>query len=149
MTTSKFVPLLKSQLMIAMKAKDLVAKDILRTALGEIQTAETRGGQSLDDEAAMKLVTKLVKSNEETLKVSQDPDTQAKLQRENEILQALLPRLLGVDEIVAILAGVTGAIVAAPAVGPAMGIAMKALKQAGAAVQSPDVNAAVQKIRAG
>jgi len=144
-----FVETLKAQLVQAMKAKDLVAKDILRTALGEIQTAESRDGQPLSDEAGFKIVKKLVKSNDETLKVSTDEATRSKLTRETQILQALLPRSLGVDEIIAALAPHLSTIEAAPNDGPAMGIAMKALKQSGAAVDSRDVNAAVRKIRGG
>ena len=45
--------------------------------------------------------------------------------------------------------GVTDAIKGAKADGPAMGIAMKTLKSTGAAVEAPDVNAAVKKIRGG
>lgn len=142
-----FVETLKAQLVQAMKAKDLVAKDILRTALGEIQTAESRDGQALSDEAGFKIVKKLVKSNDETLKVTTDEGTRTKLTRETEILQALLPRSLGIDEIIAVLEPNRASIEAAPNDGPAMGIAMKALKQSGAAAESKDVNAAVRKIR--
>lgn len=138
---------IKQQLKEAMKAKDLVAKDVLRTALGEIQTAESRAAEALGDADAQKLVKKLVKSNDETLKVTSDAETKAKLTRENQILGALLPKALGVDEIVAALAEAADAIKGAKADGPAMGIAMKTLKAAGAAVESKDVNAAVRKIR--
>lgn len=140
---------MKRQLKDAMKAKDLVAKDVLRTALGEIQTAESRAGEALPDAEAQKIVKKLVKANDETMKVSPDAETKAKLTRENEILGGLLPKALTVDEIVAALADVTDAIRAAKADGPAMGVAMKTLKATGAAVEAPDVNAAVRKIRAG
>lgn len=147
MTHAMFVETLKAQLVQAMKAKDLVAKDILRTALGEIQTAESRDGQALSDEAGFKIVKKLVKSNDETLKVTTDESTRTKLTRETQILQALLPRSLGVDEIIAALELSRTGIEAAPNAGPAMGIAMKALKQMGVTVESKDVNAAVQRIR--
>lgn len=143
------VDTLKTQIMAAMKARDSVAKDILRLALGELQTAENRAGEAISDEAGFKILTKLVKSNDETLKLTKDETSREKLIRENEILQAILPRLLSVDEIVAVLVDVTAGIKAAPADGPAMGIAMKVLKSGGAAVQSKDVNAAVRQIRAG
>ncbi len=142
------VDTLKAQIMTAMKARDSVAKDILRLALGELQTAEARSGEAVKDEAGFKILTKLVKSNEETLKLTKDEDSRAKLVKENQILQDILPRLLSVDEIVAALADVTDGIKAAPADGPAMGVAMKSLKSSGAAVQSKDVNAAVRQIRA-
>lgn len=138
---------IKAQLKEAMKAKDTVAKDVLRTALGEIQTAESRGGDSLSDDAAQKVVKKLVKSNEETLKVTTDETTRQKLERENEVLGGLLPKALTVDEIVAALAPAEAQIKAAKAEGPAMGVAMKTLKQAGASVEAADVKAAIAQIR--
>lgn len=148
-SVAMLVEQMKAQLKEAMKAKDLVAKDVLRTALGEVQTAESRATEALSDAEVQKILKKLVKSNTETLGVTKDPATKDKLTRENEILAGLLPKSLSVDEIVAALAAVTDAIKAAKADGPAMGVAMKTLKQSGAAVEAPDVNAAVRKIRAG
>jgi uncharacterized protein YqeY len=139
---------IKSQITAAMKARDTVAKDVLRVALGEIQTAEARAG-SVSDEEAQRIVKKLVKSNEETMGISKDPATHAKLTRENEVLAALLPQTLSVEQIVAALAPVAEAIRGAKAEGPAMGMAMKHLKQAGAAVEAPDVTAAVKALRGG
>ncbi|MCA9554554.1 MAG: GatB/YqeY domain-containing protein [Myxococcales bacterium] len=138
---------IKSQITVAMKARDTLAKDILRVALGEIQTAEARAGGPVPDEEAQRILKKLVKSNEETMAIAKDPDTQAKLKRENEILGGLLPKALSVDDIVAALDPVADAIKAAKADGPAMGLAMKHLKQAGAPVEAPDVTAAVKAIR--
>jgi hypothetical protein len=144
-----FVDRIKEAVAAAMKARQTVAKDVLRTALGEIQTAEARDGSALTDDAAQKIVRKLVKSNEETLAVTQDAATVAKLEEENRVLTALLPRSLGVDEIVQALTPVKDAIAAAKADGPAMGVAMKQLKAEGASVESADVRAAVQQIRGG
>ena len=143
-----FVDEIKAKLKEAMKAKDAVAKDVLRVALGEIQTGENRKGEALGDDEAQKIVKKLVKSNQETLGMTTDEATKAKLERENEVLGALLPQVWTVDQIVAALSEVTDAIKGAKADGPAMGIAMKTLKSQGAPVESKDVNAAVRQIRA-
>lgn len=138
---------LRDAIKTAMREKNALARTILKVALGEIGTVESREGKDLPDADAIKIVRKLVKSNEQTLEATTDEDTRAKLTRENEILEALLPQAMGVDDIVAALAEVTDAIKGAKADGPAMGVAMKTLKASGAVVESRDVNAAVRQIR--
>lgn len=140
---------MKTKLFEAMKAKDTVAKEILRVAMGEIQIAQERSGDTLDDAAAGKLVRKLIKSNEETIGHTADEEKKATLARENEILGAFLPKTLSVDEIVAALAPVEDAIKAAGNDGQATGAAMKHLKPTGANVSGGDVAAAVKQIRGG
>lgn len=133
----------------AMKARDEVAKTIYRVVLGELQTAEARSGGELDEAAGHKIVKKLIASNEATLEKTEDAEARARLERENALLLELVPRSLSVEAIVEALAPVTEAIRSAKGDGPAMGIAMKQLKSAGAPVESPDVKAAVAKIREG
>lgn len=70
-----------------------------------------------------------------------------KLNKEIAILEALLPRTLGVDEIVAALASVESDIKAAGNDGQATGVAMKHLKPQGLVVEGKDVSAAVKQIR--
>jgi uncharacterized protein YqeY len=139
---------IKRRVLEAMKARDTVAKEVLRVALGEIQTNEARSGAAASDEEAAQVVRKLVKSNEETLAVSDDPEQKRTLEREIEILKSLLPKTLGSDEIVALLAPVADAIRAAKNDGQATGVAMKHLKSTGASVSGKDVSDAVKKIRA-
>lgn len=140
---------IKRQVSEALRARDEVRKDVLRVALGEIQTAEARKGSPLAEDEAQKQVRKLIKSNEETLAVVSDPAVKAKLGRENEVLEALLPKALSADEIAAALAPAAEAIRGAKADGPAIGIAMKHLKTTGAVVDGKDVNEAVRRIRGG
>ncbi len=52
---------IKKRMLDAMRAKDVVAKEILRVALGEIQTNEARAGKPASDEEAAQVVKKLVK----------------------------------------------------------------------------------------
>ncbi|MBX3225948.1 MAG: GatB/YqeY domain-containing protein [Labilithrix sp.] len=137
---------IKAKVTVAMKTGDTVARDVLRLALGEIQTAEARKSASLTDEEAGAVVRKLIKSNEETLGLSEG-ERAATLKKEIEVLAALLPKQLSVDEIVAALAPVKDAIVAAKADGQATGVAMKHLKSTGANVNGNDVGAAVKKLR--
>jgi uncharacterized protein YqeY len=139
---------LKKGVQEAMRARDEVKKDVLRTALGEIQTGEARKGEPLTEDEAQKLIRKLIKSNEETLAVTADAAVKDRLLRENVLLEALLPRLLGVDEIVTALAPVAEQLRAAKAEGPATGIAMKHLKSIGAAVEGTAVGEAIRRLRA-
>ncbi len=138
---------IRRKMMDAMRGKRAVERDILKTALGELQTAEARAGGQLSEEDAEKVLRKLIKSIDETLQVVKDADQVPKLEEERSVLSALLPEELTVDEIVAALAPVRADIEGAPASGPAVGVAMKHLKAAGATVNGKDVGAAVAKIR--
>jgi uncharacterized protein YqeY len=67
----QFLDDVKRRMMAAMKAGDVVRKEILRVAVGEITTNEARGTvKTEDDERA--IVRKLMKSNEETLSLTTD-----------------------------------------------------------------------------
>jgi uncharacterized protein YqeY len=138
---------LKKRITSSMKEGDTVARDVLRLALGEIQTAEARKSATLSEEEAAAALRKLVKSNEETLGLTTDAERAAALKKEIEVLTSLLPKGLSVDEIVAALASSVDAIKAAKADGQAVGVAMKHLKSTGASVAGNDVQAAVKKIR--
>ena len=138
---------IKTRMFAAMKAKNTVEKEILRVALGEIQTAEARGKGPMSDEAAGAILKKLVKSNQESLEASSDAEQKSVLAQEIEILKALLPQTLSVEQIVEALAPVADGIQSAKADGPATGIAMKHLKQSGALVDGKDVALAVKRLR--
>ena len=118
---------IKRRMFAAMKAKNTVEKEILRVALGEIQTAEARG-EAVTDQTAIAAVKKLLKSNEESLALTTDPESADVLRQEIEILKSILPQGLSVDQIVEALGEVQDAIKSAKAEGPATGIAMKHLK---------------------
>jgi hypothetical protein len=136
---------IKTRIREAMKAGRTVEKEILRVALGEIQTAEARGDSG--DAVAQGIIKKLVKSNEETLAASSDDAQQAQLQEELAILRTLLPKTLSQDEIVSALAPVAQSIRDANNDGQATGIAMKQLKAQGAAVDGKTVASAVKQLR--
>ena len=138
---------MRAQILEAMKAGRTLERSILKVALGEIETAESRTGENLSEAEAAKLVRKLVKANEESLAVTTDEARCATLQREMEILDALLPPIMDVDAIVEALADHADAIRGAKADGPAIGIAMKHLKASGAEVEGKDVGEAVRRIR--
>lgn len=140
---------IKGRLTDAMKARDAVRKDILRLALGEIQTAEARASRSLSEDEGVAVIRKLIKSNEETLSMTGTDPRGERLRQEISILLELLPRALSVDEVVVSLQALTDAIRTAKNEGQATGVAMKHLKSQGLVVLGPDVTLAVRRLREG
>jgi uncharacterized protein YqeY len=140
---------LAARLKQAMKEGDGVAKEVLRVALGDIQTAEHRGTSKASDDEAAGVLRRIIKANEETLALVTSDDERARLRREIDVLGELLPKSLSVDDIVAALASHHDAIRSAPNDGAATGVAMKALKSQGANANGKDVSAAVRTIRGG
>jgi uncharacterized protein YqeY len=138
---------LKKRIVQAMRDRDEVAKDVLRVALGEIQTQEHRTAATMGEEEAVAIVRKLVRSNEETLAASSG-DRAATLKREIELLTSLLPKRMTVEQIVAALEPQLEALRAAKGDGPATGIAMKHLKSTGASFDGGDAAEAVKRLRA-
>lgn len=135
---------IKAAMFAAMKAGNIVEKEVLRTALGE---ATSTGEKPADPEMAG-VLRKLVKGIEETKRVTTDEATQTRLTEELAILRRFLPQTLDVAAIKATLEPVAPAIRGAAGEGPATGIAMKHLKSTGALVEGKDVSAAVREIRA-
>jgi uncharacterized protein len=138
---------IKRRISVAMKARNTLEKEVLRVALGEIQTAEARGVATTEESVAA-VLRKLIKSNGETLAATTDEATKRTLAEENVVLASLLPKATGVPEIVEALAAVRDAIRAAGNDGQATGVAMKHLKASGAVVNGKDVTEAVKQIRA-
>jgi uncharacterized protein len=138
---------IKAQMFRAMKAGNVLEKEILRVAVGEITTEAAREGRKGDDEEARAIVKKLIKSNDESLATDLAPDKRAALTEENRILSAFLPKSLGVEDIVSALSAVADAVKAAGSEGQATGVAMKHLKASGANVNGKDVAEAVKRLR--
>ena len=138
---------LKGRMNEALRAKDEVAKNIYRLAYSELQLASARSGKDASDDDAVAILKKLVKANEETFAVAADAGQREALTREIELLAALLPKTLGVAEVVAALAPVVDAVKAAGNDGQATGVAMKHLKSTGASVDGKTAAAAVKQIR--
>lgn len=138
---------IKSRMFKAMKEGRTVEKEVLRVAVGEITTQAARAGATGGDDEAQAIVRKLLKSNQESLALCEDASRRADLELEIQVLTDLLPKTLSVEEIVAALSGQVEAIRAAGNDGQATGVAMKALKAAGASANGKDVSAAVRQIR--
>jgi len=132
----------------AMKDGNTVEKEVLRVALGDIQTGEAReGGANGGDEAALAVVRKLVKSITETAAQTQNPAEKATLHEEIAVLATLLPKALTLDEIVVKLEPSRADLQKAPSDGAATGVAMKALKALGLDANGKDVTEAVKRLR--
>ena len=83
---------IKKDLMSAMKAKDEVRKDTLRVVMGEFGRAESK---ELSDDAVIKILRKLIKSEKETLAQVGSEEDSAFIQ----IIEGYLPQLADEDEI--------------------------------------------------
>jgi uncharacterized protein YqeY len=138
---------MKERMRAALKARRTLEKEILGVALGELETVEARKG-SLTDEEGFAILRKLVKSNRETLDISESAEQKKTLEEEIVILESLLPKALDADAVQDLLAPVKDAIKGAGNDGQATGIAMKTLKAAGAVVDGKLVGDVVRKLRA-
>lgn len=138
---------LKKRVLQAMRDKNELEKDLLRVLLGDLELAETRTGNELSEKDEQQIVRRMVKSNQETAALTQDPADVEKLKLELAILEALLPKTLSVAETIAALEPVADDLRAAGNDGQATGLAMKHLKPQGLQVDGKDVAAAVKQIR--
>lgn len=134
---------LKQRMFAAMKAKNVVEKEILRTAIGEI----TSTGAEPDDAKVQAVLKKMTKSCEDTLALTSDEAQKDVIRQELTILASFGPKSLSVDEIVRELSAVADQIRAAGNDGQATGVAMKHLKSSGANAGGKDVAAAVKQLR--
>lgn len=138
---------IKARMFKAMKAGDTLEKEILRVAVGEITTDAARPGRTGSDDEATAILRKLVKSNEESIALSDDEAQKLTLRKEIDVIASLLPKTLSVDEIVSALAPVADPIRAAGNDGQATGVAMKHLKSLSLGVNGKDVSLAVKRLR--
>ena len=83
---------IKKDLMTAMKAKDAVRKDTLRVVMGEFGRAESK---ELNDDAVIKILKKLIKSEKETLAQMGSEEDSAFIQ----VIEAYLPQMADENEI--------------------------------------------------
>ncbi len=78
--------------MTAMKAKDAVRKDTLRVVMGEFARADTK---ELSDDAVIKILKKLIKSENETLAQVGSEEESAFIR----VIEGYLPQLADENEI--------------------------------------------------
>jgi uncharacterized protein YqeY len=145
---------LQGKLQDAIKARDDLARDLLRVILGEVSTRRARTGTEPTDQEVHAFVRKLMASNDETrreLEQRSQTGHQAfdRLAKENAYLETLLPGPLDQGAIRQELEPLAAELEAARNDGQATGLAMKHLKQRGLTVLGQDVTAAVKEMRVG
>ncbi len=119
-----------SELKDAMKARDQVRVDTLRSALSAFSYKKIEAGRELEESDQVDVVRKLVKQRTDSIaefEKGNRPELAAKEADERAILAELLPALKGPDEI---RATVRAAIAALPATERSQGAAMKAVMPA-------------------
>jgi uncharacterized protein YqeY len=163
---------LKDRLPIIMRDPALsLEKDMVRLVLGEVQLANSKSvkvGETIDEHGkevpimelappleekeVEKLIQKTINGNNEIIaalrkSVRDDDPRIPRMLAENEILQAMLPKSMTEDEVIAELEQFRPMLLAAKSDGHATGMAIGHFKKAGLEVQGPVVNAAVRKMR--
>jgi len=140
---------LKARVNAAVKAGDAATRDTLRTVLGEAQMEALRRKGEVSDEIVLGVVKKGVAGLKETIPLAKkDGRDTATQEAELALLEALLPKAWDRAAITAALEPVRDELRAAKNDGQAMGVAMKALKAAGAVTTPDDVKAVVGAVRA-
>ena len=114
----------------AMRAKDQVRLDTLRSALSAFSYKKIEAGRELEDRDQVEVVRKLIKQRTDSITEftkGNRPELAAKEQRERDILSALLPPQKSPEEI---RSAVRAALEALPPEGRNQGAAMKAVMPA-------------------
>ena len=142
---------IKTQIIQAMRDKDVIRKEILRVVLGEFQTIESRDGQ-ISEERCQKVIRKSIENNKEVILIVQKEEDKEKLEKENEILESFLPKLLTKEEILfyCIFSNnyeFTEALQKEKNVGKAIGMVMKYFKEQNLPVNGKDVAEVVKEMK--
>jgi len=127
-----------------------VAKSILKVVLGEFQQKNTTGKATEAD--GYKIIEKIVNGNNETLGFLKADDSRvAGLKEENEVVSALLPAYLTVDDVLLKINGdpqLLADVKAAKGDGQATGVVSKWCKTQGLEAKGEVIKEAVTKVRA-
>lgn len=134
--------LIKDEIIKGMKSGDKVRTSILRLVVSECDLIKARTNNVTDDDV-IKVIEKLVKSIDETVKLTTNNDSLTVLNSEKHILESFLPTKLTLKEIKEKLDGES--IMNSKNVGMAIGVAMKQLK--GLSFNNADVKLVVEEIR--
>jgi uncharacterized protein len=82
--------------MVAFKAKDTVAKNLLSVIKGEIQTIEKNTGvEDMSDEGVLKILQKTAKNLKETISLSGDEKSKVELL----LVESYLPKQMSEEEV--------------------------------------------------
>ena len=94
---------IKKDRMQAMRNKDVIAKKVLTTVYGELQTIQKDEGGEITDEQVVSKCKKIVDANCEILEKDISKEQREKLTEENNVLESYLPTQLTKEEIRAII----------------------------------------------
>ena len=96
---------LKADLLVARKAKDETAKNLLTALVGEaVNVGKNQGNRETTDEEVTQLVKKFIKNAEETRRISLDNNRNADVvEKELEILSKYVPVQMTQSSIIAVL----------------------------------------------
>jgi uncharacterized protein len=144
---------LQAKLQEAIKARNDLARDLLRVVMGEVSTRRARSGKEPRDEEIHAIIRTVIANNNETRKELEQRGQTAheayeRVARENTYLETLLPKTLDRAAILKELAPIAAELKGAKNDGQATGLAMKHLKPKGLPVLGEDVAAAVKELRA-
>lgn len=125
---------ISKDIMEAMKAKDAVRRDTLRNVKKEFIEAKTAEGSNgeLSDEAALKIIAKMVKKGEDAAEIFRQQNRQDLADEEMaqvNVLREYLPKALSVEEVKAKVQEIVAQVGATGPkdMGKVMGVASKAL----------------------
>lgn len=139
---------IRENLKDALLARDEGRKSILRVVIGDVQTQEAKQKKEVSDTDIIKIVQRIIKSNEETMAVMDSANPSfAALKLENEILSVYLPKTMEEAEVRTLLEPLREDIKSAKATGAAMGVAMKVLKPTGKAIENSVVSKVIEEMR--
>jgi len=98
---------LTEEMKVAMKARDSLRLSTIRMARTALKNAEIEARQELDDAAAIKILSTLVKQRREAAEAyrATRPELADKEEQELAVLQEFLPAQLSMDELEGLVAG--------------------------------------------
>lgn len=83
----------------ARKNNQNVVYDIATLLMGELDTLAKRDNTTVTDEKVVSVASKLIKSNNETIKLLKDEEKKTRLALQNQFLQKFLPVMISEEEI--------------------------------------------------
>ena len=93
---------IQSDLNQARKERDKLRTLVLSTALSEIKNREIDGGEALDDDGVVQVISKAIKQRKDAADQFSDagrPELAEKEEAQSEVLQAYLPEQLSDDDV--------------------------------------------------
>jgi uncharacterized protein YqeY len=138
---TNLVEKIKSDITLALRANNQVAKDVLRLVVSDSERVET----SPSNDTVVKICRKIIEANTETLRLGGESQ---KLRREIELLRSYVPSESTLEEIQVHVDRLTPELVECKSVGKAIGLLSKTLKDLGITVSGDTLKVAVENARA-